>query len=262
MCNRLFVWAHAYLYSQRHHLPLSVNGWYKTQIGPWIRKERTKRFYALYFRNQTDLAGFIFRVLVRRNGIKFNPSVHETFLEPQYHTVVFNKLPHSSRYFSELKGHSEVIREALNNMIVPGIQKKIKQQPAPEIGVHVRRGDFIKGSFIESIDFFKNAILYLRSTYNQDLKAVIFSDGYNHELQELLDLPGTSLFKGETDIEDLIVLSRSKFIITSLTSTFSYWAVFLSEAVAIYNPLYEGQPIRWDVITRESGFLIESPRLP
>lgn len=259
MCNRLFVWAHAYLYSQMHHLPLHVNGWYKTQLGPWIRKERTKRFYALYFRNQTDLIGYTFRSLLGKNGIKYNPPIHESYLEPHYHTVIFNKLPHSSRYFSELKGHSELIRDALINMIVSRIQIKINHQHPPEIGIHVRRGDFIKGSFIESLDFFKKAILFLRSTYSPKLNAIIFSDGYNYELQELLNMPDTTLYKGETDIEDLIVLSRSKFIVTSLTSTFSYWAVFLSDAVALYNPLYDGQPIRWEQLKRESDFLIESP---
>jgi hypothetical protein len=36
---------------------------------------------------------------------------------------------------------------------------------------------------------------------------------------------------------DMLVLSKSKIIITSMGSTFSYWAAFLSDADVINNPL-------------------------
>jgi hypothetical protein len=44
-------------------------------------------------------------------------------------------------------------------------------------------------------------------------------------------------FSGKNpDIVDLVLLSKSKLIVTSATSTFSYWAAFLSNSPVIMHP--------------------------
>jgi hypothetical protein len=46
------------------------------------------------------------------------------------------------------------------------------------------------------------------------------------------------MMEGNPDIADLILLSKSRVIVTSATSTFSYWAGFLSEAALIMHPAH------------------------
>src|SRR5688500_1341685 len=188
MCNRLFTWAHGYVFSYRYNLPYAVNGWYKTQIGPWIRSERTKRFYAGYFIDQSDLAGYYFRRIFRRNGILYNPPLNQMPVESHIHTIIFNTIPHSGHYFKELKGHNLIIKQALMAMIVRPIRERLQKTKGPDIGVHVRLGDFQVSNSSEKMTFYIDAINFIRQQYGENLSVVIFSDGYEEQLKELLSL--------------------------------------------------------------------------
>lgn len=259
MCNRLFIWAHGFVYSSKYNLPYAVNGWYKTQIGPWIRRERSKRFYSGYFIDQSDFVGYYYRKVFRKKGIIYNPALDKPPFEHKIHTIIFDTIPYSGQYFNELKGYNRMIKKGLLDMIVRPIRERIQHAIAPEIGVHVRLGDFQVSNSTESMNFYIDAINYIRQQHGENLTAVIFSDGYEEELKDLLALPAISLHQSRTDIEDLMLLSKSNFIVTSHTSTFSYWAVYLSDAIAIYNKNYTGQPIRWDELIIKDNLLVESP---
>jgi hypothetical protein len=259
MCNRFFAWAYAVIYSDIHQTPYAINGWYKTQIGPWLRRERVKRFYAMYFKDQSDITGYLWRKWFTKKRIMINPGLRDPWPKDKYQTVVFNSIPHSSQYFDELKGYNRFLKEKLNAIIAPGIRKKIEAQPPPQIGVHIRRGDFTLSHLVEELSYFKKAIHYIRQHYGPHLNAVIFTDGYAHELTEVLSLPHIWIYQGQSDIEELMVLSRSRFIVTSYTSTFSYWAAYLSDAMVFHSAKYQDPPVRWQELRRDADFLIEIP---
>ena len=58
--NLLFIWAHSLAYAKKHCLDMIWPTWPSLKLGPWIRRERDKRFYADLFVNR---AGYI-------NGLK------------------------------------------------------------------------------------------------------------------------------------------------------------------------------------------------
>ena len=259
MCNRLFPWAYAVIYSELNHTPYHINGWYKTQIGPWLRGERVKRFYALYFKDEADLPGYFLRRFFSKNNILYNPSLVTNWDKAKYHTVIFNSIPNSSVYFDELQGYAELLSDRLQAMIAKKIKKQINHLSAPEIGVHIRRGDFSKGSDLEGEQYFIDAIHFIRSEFGSSLKVTIFTDGFGHEINSILQLPDTTIHYGKSDIEDLILLSKSRYIITSHSSTFSYWAAFLSKAVIVHSHKYNNRPLRWSGFVDLKGLRFELP---
>lgn len=262
MCNRFFAWAYAMIYSNQHQSPVAINGWYKTPIGPWIRREKIKRFYALYFKDQSDIVGFFWRKLTGRSKILFNPGLDDPWDQPQYPTVIFDSIPNSREYFDALQGYNGFLKNALWNITSNKVKNEVTKLLSPEIGVHIRRGDFVHGMGLESFDFYKKAISYIRQQFGDQLKVTVFSDGYPSELQEILDLPNTSFQTGASDLAELWQLSKSQYIVTSHKSTFSYWAAYLSDALVIHNVKYEDKPIRWGVFENHEGLLIERPKNP
>jgi hypothetical protein len=61
----------------------------------------------------------------------------------------------------------------------------------------------------------------------------IFTDGHEHELADLLRIPGVALQREPNDISDLLALSQARLIIGS-NSTFSRWAAFLGNMPGIW----------------------------
>ena len=66
-------------------------------------------------------------------------------------------------------------------------------------------------------------------------------------------LSNTKFFNSNSDLEDMLILSKSKIIITSCNSTFSYWAAFISNSPVITHPSHKIQ------IRGDNDHLIEGP---
>ena len=125
------------------------------------------------------------------------------------------------------------------------IQKQILKLNKIDVAIHVRLGDFQRLS--EGVDF-KNVgatrtpfSFYIDeinriSILNPEYNFTIFSDGHESELKPLLELEKTILFKSINDIVDLFQMSKSKILITSAGSTYSYWAGFLGECEIVQHP--------------------------
>lgn len=81
-------------------------------------------------------------------------------------------------------------------------------------------------------------------------------DGLEHELKVLLRLEKVATVQGYAEIVDMLLLSRSKIVVTSAGSTFSYWSGFLSNAPIILHPDHIHEPIR---TKKDLGKLYEGP---
>ncbi len=64
----------------------------------------------------------------------------------------------------------------------------------------------------------------------------IFSDGLDYELKEILELDQTNRFHNQNDLVDVITLSKSKILMTTKESSYSYWAAFLSDGAVLHHP--------------------------
>jgi hypothetical protein len=76
------------------------------------------------------------------------------------------------------------------------------------------------------------------------LPVTIFTDANSKEIEDLLKLPNVSLASSNPDIVDILLLADSKYLLTSVSSTFSYWAAFLSEGIVIKPPKEWQAPLR------------------
>jgi hypothetical protein len=243
--NQLFVISKALLFSQRSNLKVLFLNAQQIKIGPYLRGERTKRNYSEFFNFQR---GYFFELLFvifykrRVSRIKIiEPKIDELYTQD----IKFSEMPHYSEYFDELIPYRNNIIELIFNNLTVNIQKQIFNLKKIDVAVHVRLGDFQKLS--EGLDF-KNVgatrtpfSFYIEeinriSRSNPEYKFTIFSDGHESELKPLLKLNNTSVFKSINDLVDLYQMSKSKILITSAGSTYSYWAGFLGECEIVQHP--------------------------
>jgi hypothetical protein len=134
----------------------------------------------------------------------------------------------------------DYIREKLLSIISPSIRDAVAVAQEDYIGVHVRRGDF-KGINQElPIHWYINVCNYLRNEYAASLPIRVFSDAMSEEIEEFSQLKGCSIMPRAPAIKDLLLLSKSKFIVGTSMSTFSLWASYLLRRPTFWSPVSPG----------------------
>lgn len=239
--NKLLVWARALVFSNINCLPLFVSNWAEFKIGPIIRNERTKRQYWGYFKGTNSLSSyrrlrFIFLKRMQEPSL-LSVGMKEGFL------YTFNTTPAWPDYFKDLHEHRSLIIEQFKKVVSTKYLIQAMSISPPVIGVHVRRTDFrqplaneVLGSACNqrsNLSYYIKIIQVLRSIHGEHLPVTVFTDGRDDDVEELLSLPAVKIAKDYPDIVDLLLLSRSRYIVISPGSTFSYWAAFISDATVI-----------------------------
>lgn len=258
--NMLLVWARAILFAEMNGIPVLSPNWSEIRIGPWLRGERTKRFYGNLFTNRgyySRLKYYSKKLIYQENKF-YNPPLvksEQWYLgEGNKHTrIIFNKMPPWNDYFQDLKEHQPFIKNSLIEIIRPSLLTYIYQQPSPFIGIHIRMGDYQESKSGDDfavqrltrtpILWFVRVLESVRDIAGYNLPATIFSDGYPHELKDILNLPNVSLSSSKCTLSDLMLLSRSHLIVASSHSSFSAWASYLGQCPTIWylerSHLYE-----------------------
>ncbi len=203
-------------------------------MGAFIRREKRKRLYRRYFTETSFL---------RKLQLSYNYHFGRIHKEPPVQTLpkgiyendlfVFNKVITDNDLFGALRNHKELILDELNKIITPRINNLLQKYQPPVIGIHIRRGDFKIANPITANEFFIKGINLIRSVAGSDLPVTVFTDAEKNEIEGILALPETTFAAKNPDIVDILLLSKSKIMILSQSSTFSYWAAFLSEAIVI-----------------------------
>lgn len=231
--NLLLIWARAKVFAHINDLQIVTSSWWGIRLGAWLRMENRKRLYFGYFKEDH----WITRLHVQFKKIKF-----ENCIEPRIEVVekknlnkvyIFNKISTEDDLFGIIRKHRDFVKTELYNLLTPALKKQLSQFQPPEIAVHIRRGDFKLGNPITPISFFKEGIEKVRCTAKKDLQVTIFTDADQSEVDDLLELPGVVLAEKKADILDILLMSQSKVIFLSQSSTFSYWAAFLSEGIIV-----------------------------
>jgi hypothetical protein len=254
--NQLFPLMKALLLGKINNLPVIVVGYNQLKIGPYLRMEKTKRKYSNYFIFQKGIVGEqLDKWRITKNKklpIEIEPVV-------EYKGTVdklfeYNAIPHWEDHFTQLKDHRDLVIELLSKHIKPNIKKQIQEQRTTSIGVHIRMGDFRKlkegedfskvGSTRTPEKYFIDIINNIREIHGTSLPVTVFTDGYRNEFEELFSMENIHMAEGNTDIVDMLLLSKSKIIVCSANSTFSYWAGFLADAPIILHPDHIHQSIR------------------
>ena len=262
--NQLFPLLNAAIFSQLNNIPLIVTGYHYFKIGPYLRKEKSKRKYNDYFTFQKSVATEaldllkIYLLKKKLKAVYESPVAQLDKNELHGKIFFFEKLPRYHDYFIHLKDHRKEVKKILQSLLKPWIFEKVEKAEKPVIGVHIRMGDFRKlkqgedfskvGHVRTPEKYFIDVIKCIRITNGKELPVMVFTDGYRNEFEKLFDLNNIKIVEGNADVVDLLLLSKSKIIVTANGSTFSYWAAFLSDAPVIKHPDHLYAPFRPDKI--------------
>jgi hypothetical protein len=215
-----------------------VIGFHQIKIGPYLRGEKIKRKYNGYFTLERNiLSEWVSRIHFKYFSylsIEAEPEL-EKLIDTSIAKVYLFKSFDYRDYFNNLREHREKVLSLFWSILNQEVKENLDKQSQPAIGVHIRMGDFSREARTPE-DYFINVIQSIREIIGRDLPVSIFTDGYAHELKNILSLPNVKLVEGNSDIVDLLLLSKSKVILVSSGSTFGYWASFLSDAPLILPP--------------------------
>jgi hypothetical protein len=244
--NLLLLWARAKVFSQLNDLPLVTSSWWGIRLGAWLRNEKQKRVYWGYFVESPFGKKLLMKVAKNFLKSESNPSVAALASTKKNETklFLFNQVSTQNDYFGEIRAHRDFVKQELHNLIHPAIYARLKNYTTPEIAIHVRRGDFKLGSPYTPNDFFIDAINFIREKTGKPFAVTVFTDAAPDEVADILALPNVALAEQKPDILDILLMSRSKFFVMSKSSTFSYWAAFLSDAILIKTADEWHNPIR------------------
>lgn len=256
--NQLFPLMKAYVFAHLNKLPVVVTGYHQIKIGPYFRNERTKRRYSNSFTFQKNILSAFFDMIKMRN-FKSQSLVHDPLTEiildiPDNNLYHFSRIPHWDDYFKDLKSHRPLVIKLFWEILREPIKQQLAKLTSPVIGVHIRMGDFRKlratedfskvGTVRTPEEYFIDVILSIRNIHGSKLPVSIFTDGFENEVRKILQIENVKLFESKGDIVDMLLLSKSKIIVTSAGSTFGYWAGFLSDAPIILHPAHIHQSLR------------------
>lgn len=233
--NCLLVWAHALVFAQMNGMELISGRWKRFRWGAIIRGEKKNRRYAGYFHETSYLKLIKLKLLIVFSKREIDPEIKQIGPTRRKKVYVFTKGTPDDDLFKHLIMYEELIRRELYNLLTPVLKKKYQQCKSPEIAIHVRRGDFKIANPVTPNQFFIDAIHNIREAFNAELPVTIFTDAADSEIEDILAMNGVAVSQNEEDILDILQMSKSKFLVLSRSSTFSYWAAFLSRATVIMS---------------------------
>lgn len=250
--NKLLVWARALTFARQHGLPLYVSGWSDIKIGPYLRGERVKRQYWGYFRNSATPSLMRRFMFSRMYDLQHEPDLEggqSLDFGRKRQLYLYDTVPSWHDYFYGLRGHEVFVRTTFYKMLNSRYRDQLNEQNWPVIGVHIRRSDFRELKSGESLGencnvrtplaYYVDVISTLRQMAGRILPVTVFTDGRSEDVAEILALPEVVMAEPNPDILDMLLLSKSKCIVTSIGSTFSYWAAYLSEGIVINHPAHD-----------------------
>lgn len=260
LANRLLVWARATVCAHRLGSPLAVHGWGHLHLGPVLRRESSYRLYIMQVRTcraPGQLTYARFKSLIYGRAFHYNCPLDQATerAERGECTFIYDAVPDHNDYFVGLRGNEGLLRSAFHELVRPRVRREVYARPAPEIALHVRRGDFVTiDRQLSRIEYFVDAVERIRDVVGQCVPATVFTDGSADEVDALRRLPNLQLHDRIGDVGDLLHMSRANYIVTSLHSTFGYWAAFISDASIILDCAHGETRIR-----SSSNQLFEGP---
>jgi hypothetical protein len=226
--NKLSVWSRGIAFSEINNLPLIVTGWLHFRIGPFLRRETKKRIYWGYFQSPS-----INKFLKLVFGFFFYKSQHTSLLIPQTNNSTLYIFDEYLMSFNDISPYRNVIQSKFHGLLSKKMNNALNDLIIPDIGIHIRRGDFTRSGQITPISFYVTAIGKIRELFNKVIPVVVYTDAHPEEINDLLSIDALSFASPKADILDLIELSRSRVMIAASRSTFSYWACFLGNSLVI-----------------------------
>jgi Glycosyl transferase family 11 len=223
LSNKLFVWARALAWASANGAELLPTIWRQVRVGPLLRGERDSKFYGDIF-NRSSVAQLLRREWIRRSRARRRESGHMLFDTQGAGVYEFSGL---RSFFRGLEASRSLIVSELLANCRPYICDRYFSANKPEVAVHIRRGDFLENGMAVPQSWFIEAISAVRRAAAEECKITVFTDALPGQLALVTDMVDVEVFDSGNALIDLLVMSRSKFLVATGTSSFSAWASFL-----------------------------------
>lgn len=221
LCNMLFPWARAVVYAKATGARMIAPKWTDImRIGPWIRREKYKRYYFNEFSNE----GYVSRLY----GLRTNPIALRLL-----GVKVFSGMRQMfGPFLQDWDFVKNELRRITNPVLVANADLIGKR---PFIGVHIRRGDFCLTNKELSDEWYVSAIEMAYEKVGV-MPVKIFSDAEANALSNIADkVRNAEIMPTAPAMQDLLTLSHARAIVCTADSTFSMWPVFLGQMPSIWS---------------------------
>lgn len=245
--NMLFTYARALLYAREHDAAVIRPTWNSIPVGQILRGDKNKRFYHDLFVNETGEIAGVKKAWLLLRGKKVP---EERLKSDQTDRLEDGEIAVFSGMEGEFeplmgKGNSRFLYQHFQAILQENNRKALMFEPGNGVCVHVRLGDFTKGSQQDlkaglpnrsiPISWYVSIVEQLQRVLPGGTKVYIFSDGTDEELSELLRLPNVQRITFGTAIADIMAMTKAKIFVAS-GSTFSRWVRFLGQMTTIAYP--------------------------
>lgn len=244
----LLAWARCIVWCDRVGATPLAPRWLRVRIGPYLRRERDKRFYFKLFRSgQQGSALRRLLLLATRTTHNINDVPGGSVDALARGTVVlFTNVNanNEQRYFHEVIGKAPLIRAALTDMTRARYRPEIIS--TPHIAIHVRGGDFGAAATVDQLttgvhnsrlplSWFAAMLGGVRDRIGMEAPAIIYSDCSDAEIADLLAMPNVQRSTYRESVTDMLAMAQAAIAISS-GSGFSRWGAFLGDVPRICFP--------------------------
>lgn len=237
LANCMFITARAIIKAKKYNIEFIEPTWFNLSIGTYIRGQKDKRHYLGLFNNfssNSDLKKVF--LLLFGNKIparKFVPG--ETY--PRFTVFIEEGL---GNYFEDLRLDHQIVSEYFRTIVKPELLKVVDTENfSNTIAVHVRLGDYSQDLRIP-IGWYRKQIENINRLTSSKYRFLLFSDGTELELKELLIIDNVEFYFAGNAIADIIAISRCQFLLGS-DSTFSGWGAYLGQVPSIFAKKHFGR---------------------
>jgi hypothetical protein len=240
--NKLFCFAHAIIFAEKNKLNFYFTGLSKIHLGPYLRREKSKRYYKHLFKKNYKL-NILQLIFKKQIVIDYDLCETQKYIFFKNTIYVFEQVPPWQDFFKHIRENRALVLTRFFEAIHPDILSKLSQKKPPVIGVHIRMGDFRKlnpeedfekvGAVRTPLEYFIKLINKIREIGKANFEVQIFTDGKPEDIADIMNLPNIYLAEDDLDFLQMLHLSKSKIIILSAGSTFGQWAAYFSNAAII-----------------------------
>lgn len=224
LANCLFVYARAIAYAYRSGAKIITPTWFNIGVGPYIRHQKDKRHYLDLFSSQGEIYGInkFFKMLFFRKDIEIITGL--------------------GNYFEDILDESELVAQYIESHVNPKLLQIINVFDFSNcVAVHVRLGDYPERIRVPIV-WYKQKILDIQKEH-PEYRFIIFSDGRDDELVELLSIQNVRREFFGNAMGDILAISRCCFLVGS-DSTFSGWGAYLGQVPCVFYRKHYGRVLR------------------
>ena len=235
LANCMFFAARAIVLAKQYDAIMLRPTWERLGIGALLRKEKDARFYTGLFRKDSlmqRLKKFFLLLFANKFDEKEIGDCNAGVVVVSGWTGFNEKLP---IYYDDIKKY-------FDEEILPSAIRLVPETLHGNVAVHIRLGDMPK-EYRVPLDWYIEKIKQVRESCDRPLSFLIFSDGNDSELKDLMALPNTRRVFFGNALADMVAISRCSLVIGSV-STFSWWGAYFGQVPCIFDRDHSGCMLR------------------